>query len=121
MMNQCISELPPEEKEKSVYILCKEACDMLEVEQVIDDLYEKGKRFFFIDEVTLIEDLQVYGNVFSDYYRTMGAKIVIAGTDSFGIYMAKTDILYDRTIMIHTSQIPYAEFRRICKRFGHLY
>ena len=56
MMNQCISELPPEEKEKSVYILCKEACDMLEVEQVIDDLYEKGKRFFFIDEVTLIED-----------------------------------------------------------------
>lgn len=116
MMNQCISELPPEEKEKSVYILCKEACDMLEVEQVIDDLYEKGKRFFFIDEVTLIEDLQVYGNVFSDYYRTMGAKIVIAGTDSFGIYMAKTDILYDRTIMIHTSQIPYAEFRRICKK-----
>ena len=30
--------------------------------------------------------------------------------------MAKTDILYDRTIMIHTSQIPYAEFRRICKK-----
>ena len=42
---------------------------------------ERG--FSFIDEVTLIEDLQVYGNVFSDYYRTMGAKIVIAGTDSF--------------------------------------
>ena len=116
MMNQCISELPPEEKEKSVYILCKETCDMLEMEQVLDELYEKGKRLFFIDEVTLIEDLQVYGNVFSDYYRTMGAKIVIAGTDSFGIYMAKTDILYDRTILIHTSQIPYAEFKRICKK-----
>ena len=89
---------------------------MLEMEQVLDELYEKGKRLFFIDEVTLIEDLQVYGNVFSDYYRTMGAKIVIAGTDSFGIYMAKTDILYDRTILIHTSQIPYAEFKRICKK-----
>ena len=40
MMNQCISELPPEEKEKSVYILCKETCDMLEMEQVLDELYE---------------------------------------------------------------------------------
>lgn len=46
MMNQCISELPPEEKEKSVYILCKETCDMLEMEQVLDELYEKRKASF---------------------------------------------------------------------------
>lgn len=116
MMYQCIEQLSPEQKEKSVYILCQKKCDMLDVENIMDDLYEKGKRFFFIDEVTLIEDLQAYGNVLSDYYRTMGAKVVIAGTDSFGIYMAKTDILYDRTLLIHTSQIPYAEFKRLCKK-----
>lgn len=116
MMYQCIEQLSPEQKERSVYILCQKKCDMLDVENVIDGLYERGKRFFFIDEVTLIEDLQVYGNVLSDYYRTMGVKVVVAGTDSFGIYMAKTDILYDRTLLIHTSQIPYAEFKRLCKK-----
>lgn len=117
LMNQCIAGLPSEEKEKSVYILCKETCDMMDMERVMDDLYEnEGKRFFFIDEVTMIEDLQVYGHVLADYYRIIGAKVVIAGTDSFGIYMAKTDTLYDRAILIHTSQIPYAEFNRLCKK-----
>lgn len=116
MMEQCLANMTSEEQEKSVYILCKEECDMLEIENVMDYLYERGKRYFFIDEVTLILDLQVYGNMFADYYRKKGAKIIIAGTDSFGIYLAKTSTLYDRTILIHTSQIPFAEFHRLCNK-----
>ena len=88
---------------------------MLDLRRVMDFLYENGKRIFFIDEITMINDLQAYGNVLSEYYVMIGAKVVIAGTDSFGIYMAKTDILYDRVVLLHTSQIPYAEFHRICE------
>ena len=114
MMFQCITELSSEEREQTVYINCEQKCDMLDLRRVMDSLYDKGKRYFFIDEITMIEDLQVYGNVLSDYYPILGAKVVIAGTDSFGIYMAKTDILYDRVVLLHTSLIPYAEFHRLC-------
>lgn len=114
MIFQCITELPPEKREQSIYINCDQKCEMLDLRYILDFYYEeKGKRYFFIDEITMIEDLQAYGNVLSDYYTILGAKIVIAGTDSFGIYMAKTDILYDRVVLLHTSQIPYAEFHRL--------
>ena len=114
MMYQCLANLDPEIQEQRVYIFCKEPCDMLELEYVMDDLYEQGFRYFFIDEITRVEDLQAYGNVLSDYFITIGTKVVIAGTDSLGIYLAKTDILYDRVVLLHTSQVPYAEFHRLC-------
>ena len=78
MMYQCIANLDPEIQEQSVYIFCKEPCDMLELEYVMDDLYEQGFRYFFIDEITRVEDLQAYGNVLSDYFITIGTKVVIA-------------------------------------------
>lgn len=34
MMEQCIAELPEEEKQKSAYLLCLNGCDMLEVESM---------------------------------------------------------------------------------------
>lgn len=114
MMFQCITELSSEERIQTVYINCEQKCEMLDLRRVMDFLYDKGKRYFFIDEITMIEDLQAYGNVLSDYYPVLGAKVVIAGTDSFGIYMAKTDILYDRVVLLHTSLVPYAEFHRLC-------
>ena len=51
--------------------------------------------------------------LFSDYFAAKGAKIVIAGTDSLGIMLAQSDILYDRIQMIHTSYIPFAEFSKL--------
>ena len=69
MMYQCIANLDPEIQEQSVYIFCKEPCDMLELEYVMDDLYEQGFRYFFIDEITRVEDLQAYGNVLSDKFQ----------------------------------------------------
>lgn len=115
MMHQCIESLDTEKREKSVYINCNTDCEMLDLRWVMDDLYEQGKRYFFIDEITMIEDLQLYGNTLSDYYRIIGAKVVVAGTDSFGLYLARTDVLYDRMICIHTSQVSYAEYARLCE------
>lgn len=69
----------------------------------MEPLYENGTRNFFIDEITAVTDFQKYGNVLSDYFSAKGAKVIIAGTDSLGIMLAESDILYDRIQMIHTS------------------
>ena len=47
MMYQYISELSDKDKEKTVYILCLRECDMLELRQAMEDLYDKGVRNFF--------------------------------------------------------------------------
>ena len=92
---------------------CLNGCDMLEIRRVMEPLYENGTRNFFIDEITAVTDFQKYGNVLSDYFSAKGAKVIIAGTDSLGIMLAESDILYDRIQMIHTSHVPYAEFSRL--------
>lgn len=51
--------------------------------------------------------------VFSDTYAAAGMKIVLSGTDSLGFWFALDEELYDRARMIHTTVIPYAEFRRV--------
>lgn len=86
---------------------------MYQLRLILDSLLKEGIRNFFIDEITEVEDFQVYGNILSDGYTLKGAKIAIAGTDSLGIRLAGMDILYDRMVIIHTSQISYAEFSRL--------
>ena len=43
----------------------------------------------------------------------MGMKIVVSGTDSLGFAMANRDELYDRSVTIHTSFIPFREYARL--------
>ena len=113
MMHQYISALSDQDEEKTAYLLCLRECDMLEVRQVMENLYDKGICNFFLDEITEVTDFQKYGNTLSDYFSAKGAKIVIAGTDSLGIMLAESDILYDRIQMIHTSYVPFAEFSKL--------
>ena len=42
---------------------------MLELRQAMEDLYDKGVRNFFLDEITEVTDFQKYGNTFSDYLQ----------------------------------------------------
>ena len=60
MMEQCIAELPEEEKQKSAYLLCLNGCDMLDVRRVMEPLYAKCTRNFFIYEITAVTDFQKY-------------------------------------------------------------
>ena len=46
-------------------------------------------------------------------YASAGIKIVLSGTDSFGISFSKEEELYDRCIMSHTTFIPYREFENV--------
>ncbi len=40
-------------------------------------------------------------------------KIVLSGTDSLGFVLSSRDELYDRTVMFHTTFIPYREFENV--------
>lgn len=73
MMYQYISELSDKDKENSIYSLPTE-CDMLELRQAMEDLYDKGVRNFFLDEITEVTDFQKYGNTFSDYFAAKELK-----------------------------------------------
>lgn len=82
----------------------------------IDDLVEDlrfltshGFKYIFIDEVTLLEDFISIASIFSDVYG-LKSKIVLSGTDSLGFMIAKSEELYNRVIIIHTTYIPYKEF-----------
>ena len=86
---------------------------MREMDGVLKALEGEGVRYVFVDEATLMEDFIDMAAIFSDTYAAAGMKIVLSGTDSLGFWFALDEELYDRARMIHTTVIPYAEFRRV--------
>ena len=113
MIFQAISEMPEDVREKTVYIKLTKDDNM---GKLIDDIYrlrEEGYRYLFIDEVTLAEDFIDGASIFSDVFAAMGMRIVLAGTDSLGFWLASGNELYDRVRMIHTTFIPYREYSRL--------
>lgn len=114
LMHQYIEHMPLKEKEETVYILCKCESESYDLERLLKELHKNGIRNVFIDEITLLEDFPLDAHLLSDYFALLeGMKIVIAGTDSLGIKLASRRELYDRVEMIHTSYIPFSEFKRL--------
>lgn len=61
--------------------------------------------------VTKLADFIECASVLADKYSELyEKKIIMAGTDSLGLYLAKRDELYDRTYMVHTTYIPFKEY-----------
>ena len=110
LLFQMISELPVE---KTAYIKIKTSDNMSMLTKDLRVLYDKGCKYVFIDEVTLMDDFIGTSALLSDLFATMGMKIVVSGTDSLGFAMANRDELYDRNIMIHTSFISFREYARL--------
>lgn len=110
LLFQTISELPVDQ---TAYIKMKPMDNMSELTKDLDILRIKGCKYVFIDEITLMEDFINTAAVLSDIFATMGMKIVVSGTDSLGFAMANKDQLYDRSVMIHTSFIPFREYSRL--------
>lgn len=96
--------------DKCAYIKAKETNTMGDIISDLDILNKKGIKNVFIDEITLVSDFINTAATFSDIYSMMGMKIVLSGTDSLGFALANIDELYDRSVTIHTSYIPYREF-----------
>ena len=110
LLFQMLSELPIE---KTAYIKAQTTDDMSRLTKDLKVLFELGYRYVFIDEITLLSDFIDTAAVLSDVFSMMGMKIVVSGTDSLGFAMANRDELYDRSVTIHTSFIPFREYARL--------
>lgn len=113
MIRQILTELPESAFKKAAFIQVRSKDTLEDVDADLRVLEEKGFRYVFIDEVTLIEDFIEGAAVFADIYASGGMKIVLSGTDSLGFAFSKEEQLYDRCIMLHTTFIPYREFEEV--------
>ena len=113
MIRQILTELSDEEFKKAAFIQVKSKDTLEDVDEDLRLLEEKGFRYVFIDEVTLIEDFMEGAAIFADIYASSGMKIVLSGNDSLGFAFSKEEQLYDRCIMMHTTFIPYREFEEV--------
>ncbi|MBQ7915805.1 MAG: AAA family ATPase [Firmicutes bacterium] len=110
LLFQMMGELP---MEQTAYIKVQTTDNMSRLTKDLDVLFQHGYKYVFIDEITLMEDFINTAAVLPDIFSMMGMKIVVSGTDSLGFAMANRDELYDRSIMIHTSFIPFREYERL--------
>lgn len=107
MMLQMINQLAlPDD---ICFISCEKGDNIQDLKTVINT--NLNCTYFFIDEVTKLADFIECASVLADKYSELyEKKIIMAGTDSLGLYLAKRDELYDRTYMIHTTYIPFKEY-----------
>ena len=116
MIRQAIAAMSPEDRWASAYVSVDGKGSMAKLCHDIRVLRAQGIRFLFIDEVTLLEDFVSGSSVFSDIYTAFGRmRIVLTGTDSLAFRFAGADRLYDRTLMIHTTYIPFREHCRLVR------
>lgn len=113
LIRQLISEMDASTRSKAVFIQIQDSKTLDDVNRDLKVLEEKGYRYVFIDEVTLLNDFIEGAALFSDVFAASGMKIVLSGTDSLGFMFTEDEELYDRCIMCHTTFIPYREFERV--------
>lgn len=113
MIRQILTEISDAEFKKAAFIQVKSKDALADVDADLRLLEEKGFKYVFIDEVTLLEDFVEGAAIFADIYASSGMKIVLSGTDSLGFAFSKEEQLYDRCIMLHTTFIPYREFEEV--------
>jgi len=113
MIRQILTELPDSEFDKAAFIQVRARDTLADLDADLRLLEEKGFKYIFIDEVTLLSDFIEGAAIFSDIYASSGMKIILSGTDSLGFAFSKEEQLYDRCIMLHTTFIPYREFEEV--------
>ena len=113
LLLQAIAELSEEKFGKCFYAKMNSKNTMEQITRDLQKLFDKGYRYAFIDEVTLMADFIDAAALFSDIYSMMGMKIVLSGTDSLGFWFARDNELYDRVRLIHTTFIPFREYSRL--------
>ncbi len=113
LIRQTLLDMTPEQLEKAAFIQIKVKDTLSAVNADLRELERRGFRYVFLDEVTLMEDFIEGAALFSDIYASSGMKIVLSGTDSLGFAFTKSEQLYDRCILLHTTFIPYREFETV--------
>lgn len=108
MMAQAACEL--QDYDSICWVHCEEGDSIQDVKNVIKN--NPSCRYFFLDEVTRLENFTSASSILADkFVAEDGKKIVMAGTDSLGFSLAFSTELFDRAHIIHTTYIPFAEYR----------
>ena len=113
MIRQAIAEMDEAMFARTAFIQVAAQNNLAQLNQDLRVLEQRGFRYVFMDEVTLMEDFIQGAALFSDVFAASGMKIVLSGTDSLGFVFTEDEQLYDRCIMLHTTLIPYREFDRV--------
>jgi len=113
LIRQVIYGMTAEEQEKAVFVQVNSQNTLSDINKDLKRLESLGYRYVFIDEATLMADFIEGSALFSDVFAASGMKIVLSGTDSLGFAFSEDEELYDRCIMLHTTFIPFREFRRV--------
>lgn len=113
LIKQVIFDMDENEFSKTAFIQVTPKDTLASINKDLKRLNSLGYKYVFIDEVTLMEDFIEGAALFSDIYAAMGMKIILSGTDSLGFILTKSEQLYDRCILEHTTFIPYREFHNV--------
>lgn len=93
--------------DKSLLIECDNGSSIMRLRKEIEAHPEA--KYVFVDEITKARNFISASSVLANKYAAEGIKIVLSGTDSLGFFLAKSDELYDRADIIHTTYISFEE------------
>ncbi len=110
IIQQVIADMDEESFERTAFVQISAKDKFADLNKDLKFLQSRGFRNVFIDEVTLMEDFIEGAALLSDIYASSGMKIVLTGTDSLGFWIAKSNELFDRCVLLHTTFISYREF-----------
>lgn len=113
MIRQLIADMSEFDMGKTAFIQIAPKDTLADVNKDMKLLEQNDYKYIFIDEVTFMKDFIEGAALFSDVFATCGMKIVLSGTDSLGFMLSKSNQLYDRCILLHTTFIPYREFENV--------
>lgn len=113
LIHQVISKMRADEINKTAFIQITRQDTFANFNKDLKLLQANGYKYVFVDEVTFMADFIEGAALLSDIYATSGMKIILSGTDSLGFWITKSNELYDRSIFLHTTFIPYGEFSRV--------
>lgn len=110
LMKQAIQHLLDNGIDNVAYITLTATQSIETVYKQLNNEIKRGIKYFFLDEITMVANFIQSSALLADKYAAQDIKIVLAGTDSFLLDLARRDQLYDRTVTINTSYISFKEY-----------
>lgn len=101
------------EGQKGVLYEATDKDDMDAVRDMIIMERDNGVNVICIDEITKVKDFITSSAILPDIFAKEGIKIIVAGTDSLGFTFAEDTELFDRTVRVRTTHIPFAEHSEV--------
>ena len=113
LIKQVIADMSEADFDKAAFVQITPKDNLAALNRDLKKLENSGFKYVFIDEVTFMSDFIEGAALLSDIYAAVGMKIVLSGTDSLGFWITKSNELYDRCRLLHTTFIPYREFENV--------